>query len=490
MHNIDEFEVDKNSDSLQIFKDIKNKIDIFTDNKEISLLCKQYSNLINGSSYPIKQKVKKIIYSSFNFSKGKFNSKSNNFFIINFSFLKVLSYILLIYFFGMKNKKVKKYDLIIDNVDNYQELDRFKKIISKFESVLIISDNKNILKYKKIEIPSTRINIKKLYPDNSLVKNSLLRFVSFFTRVFLYSIKKKYNLIKIFEAVFLSSIKNSTLFNKYKSDYLLQDRFFKLCPVKNYFFKKSGGKINACTQLHLSEASIMLYADTDVLFTFGDEKFSKEKFSWLGGNIKQSFPVGSSKMESLFYQNKKKLNNIENFDLLIIGINPNNWRRISSKVYEGFKEYLNWLKKFSENYPNLKIINKHHENFRGDKLEKNFLQNTNIKEIIKSPENHNSYDYLEKCKVAVSFGSTMIIEGISLNKKCFYADPNSSLSCFYGNLPNLNQILLKDYKTFEDKILNSLLGNSNIPNPIEKKDEICLKSDEVSDRIYNFLKKF
>ena len=82
----------------------------------------------------------------------------------------------------------------------------------------------------------------------------------------------------------------------------------------------------------------------------------------------------------------------------------------------------------------------------------------------------------------------MIIEGISLNKKCFYADPNSSLSCFYGNLPNLNQILLKDYKTFEDKILNSLLGNSNIPNPIEKKDEICLKSDEVSDRIYNFLK--
>ena len=180
MHNIDEFEVDKNSDSLQIFKDIKNKIDIFTDNKEISLLCKQYSNLINGSSYPIKQKVKKIIYSSFNFSKGKFNSKSNNFFIINFSFLKVLSYILLIYFFGMKNKKVKKYDLIIDNVDNYQELDRFKKIISKFESVLIISDNKNILKYKKIEIPSTRINIKKLYPDNSLVKNSLLRFISFF----------------------------------------------------------------------------------------------------------------------------------------------------------------------------------------------------------------------------------------------------------------------------------------------------------------------
>ena len=98
----------------------------------------------------------------------------------------------------------------------------------------------------------------------------------------------------------------------------------------------------------------MLYADTDVLFTLGDELFSKEKFFSLGGNIKECFPVGSSKMESLFYQNKKKLNNIQNFDLLIIGINPNNWRSVSNKVYEGFKEYLNWLKKFSEKYPNLK----------------------------------------------------------------------------------------------------------------------------------------
>ena len=29
----------------------------------------------------------------------------------------------------------------------------------------------------------------------------------------------------------------------------------------------------------------------------------------------------------------------------------------------------------------------------------------------------------------------MVVEGISLNKKCFYADPKSSLTCFYGDLP-------------------------------------------------------
>ena len=129
----------------------------------------------------------------------------------------------------------------------------------------------------------------------------------------------------------------------------------------------------------------MLYAETDILFTLGDELFSKEKFFSLGGNIKECFPVGSSKW-SFFSIKMKKLNNIQNFDLLIIGINPNNWRSVSNKVYEGFKEYLNWLKKFSAKYPNFKIINKHHENFKGDKLEKTLLNDTNIKEVIKSPD--------------------------------------------------------------------------------------------------------
>ena len=59
-------------------------------------------------------------------------------------------------------------------------------------------------------------------------------------------------------------------------------------PCKK-FYLKNGGKINACTQIHLSEASIMLYAETDVLFTFGDEKFSKEKFSWLGEILNNHF---------------------------------------------------------------------------------------------------------------------------------------------------------------------------------------------------------
>ena len=82
----------------------------------------------------------------------------------------------------------------------------------------------------------------------------------------------------------------------------------------------------------------MLYADTDVLFTFGDEKFSKEKFSWLGGNIKQSFPVGSSKMESLFYQNKKKLNNKTN--VLYQSLSKYDYKQNLEKYWNVIKKHI------------------------------------------------------------------------------------------------------------------------------------------------------
>ena len=45
-----------------------------------------------------------------------------------------------------------------------------------------------------------------------------------------------------------------------------------------------------------------------------------------------------------------------------------------------------------------------------------------------------------------------------------------------------------DCVKFEETILNTLQGNSNILNSTKEKDKICLKSDEVSERIYNFLK--
>ena len=67
MENIIDFEVDKNSDSYKIFKDIKKAIDTFSDYREISLLCSDFSNLTNCSSSAIKLKLKN--YYMFNFQR-------------------------------------------------------------------------------------------------------------------------------------------------------------------------------------------------------------------------------------------------------------------------------------------------------------------------------------------------------------------------------------------------------------------------------------
>ena len=44
-------------------------------------------------------------------------------------------------------------------------------------------------------------------------------------------------------------------------------------------------------------------------------------------------------------------------------------------------------------------------------------------------ENVNSYHFLIKSKLVLSFGSTMILEGLSLGKPCFL-DPEFSNSAF------------------------------------------------------------
>ena len=52
----------------------------------------------------------------------------------------------------------------------------------------------------------------------------------------------------------------------------MQDRFYINCPIKNFFFKKNGGKKIISCQNHLAESGICFYSDIDLLFSFGNEK--------------------------------------------------------------------------------------------------------------------------------------------------------------------------------------------------------------------------
>ncbi|MDC1096233.1 hypothetical protein OAS47_02815 [Pelagibacteraceae bacterium] len=488
MNNISKFQVNKSNDSLEIFNEIKKFIDKYSQQPELSTFFQNFSKLTDCPQNILELKFKKIIYHSFNFHKGNFNCETNKLKIF-LSFLKSLVFFFLLFFFGKSKKSQKKYDLIIDDIDDNQEIDRYKNLITKFKNVLVVCNNISVFKYLE-NIPVSKIISNKQMPNKSFIKGKLLKYLNFFISLLIISLKNKYNLISIFNVMFLSFIKNNTLYSQHHSKFLLQDRVYKLCPIRNYIFKKNGGEITSCTQIHLAEASLCFYIDCDILFTFGNEKYTKKKFLDFGGRIKTFHPIGSYQMESLFFNKKNAdINLIDDFDLLVIGINPIGWRHVSDNVLKGFVEYLEWIKKISIKYPNLKIIYKHHTTFEGDPVEENILKDSNITKVVEPRGNLNSYHYLNKSKVAISFGSTMILEGISNKKKCFFIDPNSYASCFYGNLFNLKKVVISDYEKFEEIILQSIKGTKS-NNEVNDIDTICLESSRSSERLYNFFSKY
>ena len=145
---------------------------------------------------------------------------------------------------------------------------------------------------------------------------------------------------------------------------------------------------------------------------------TKKKMEIFGGKVKSTFPVGSLSMELNFYRKKNEPELLKDIDLLIIGINPSHWIEISDRIFENYYLYLNWIKRFSEENRNLNIVYKHHETFIGDPLEKEILNDTNIKIVSKDPYNK-TYSYLNKAKTNISYGSSMVLESFGLNKKVF-----------------------------------------------------------------------
>ena len=186
--------------------------------------------------------------------------------------------------------------------------------------------------------------------------------MSFILETFIFSLKEKQNFF-FYKKIFLSVLKNESIFNQYTSDNMIYDRFYKSCSIKNHIFKKNGGKSNFCAQYHLVEAGISLFNDIDIFLTFGEEKNSENKIRVFGGNVKKSIAVGSLSMESEFFSNKTK-NELPEIDLLIIGINPSHWIKVSEQIAKDYYEYLRWIILFEKENPKLNIIYKHHSSLK------------------------------------------------------------------------------------------------------------------------------
>ena len=267
----------------------------------------------------------------------------------------------------------------------------------------------------------------------------------------------------------------------------MEDRFYNTCSIRNYYFKKFGGILTSTPQKNILETCISYYIDTDIFFSLAEEKYSGQRIKILGGNIKKTIPVGSFFLEHDWYSRKRDHKSIPKIDILFMGMNPNDWLYINNENYYNY-EHLNrsWIKKISLQYPKLNIKIKHHANFAGSEYENNFFKNTNV-EILENKSINFSYGYMNNSKIIFSFGSTTTLEAISMHKAGYFIDPFGRGKNFYYGLKNLDKIRIKNYSQLNRIIKENLflLKKVNL-----KKKEYCLKSDNVSNRVFKFYKNY
>ena len=479
MIKLTDLQLDKNDDSNNIYLKLKEFIDNYCNQDHNQILIKKFSKILNISESAINLKFKRCLYNDFDPPLRKFKK---NFKVIRLlkNFLLFTCITIFVKIFGKKKFKKKYYDLMIDEVDNLRQLNKFNKLLNKFDKVLISTKNKEVFKQcknRKIDV----IKNNRILPSKNYLENNFFNLIFFFFKILKLSMKAKENYFDIYFIILLSLIKNESFFYQVYPKIILQDRFYINCSIKNFVFKKNGGKKTICCQYHIAESGICFYADFDILFSFGEEQNSIKKLKTFGSNVEKSIPVGSLQMESEYYNFKEYKQNLEDTDLLIIGINPSHAMQISKKVFDSYYIFLNWIVKFESLNPHIRITYKHHTNYKGDKIENEIFKNSKIK-ILKAG---NTYQYLKKCKFVISNCSSMILEALSIEKNCFYVDPNNSLSTYFSYHEFDKNLILDNYNDFNQKMLSSMKNGSQ--NKVNQ-DRICLNSKNVSENIYKNIK--
>ena len=99
---------------------------------------------------------------------------------------------------------------------------------------------------------------------------------------------------------------------------------------------------------------------------------------------------------------------------------------------------------------------------------------------------NSTYAWAFKSKINLSFGSTMVLELNGNGKEAYFIDPDGRNYQWYYGIRNLEKYRIKTYETLKKIIEN----NDNKKNKLnfENNDFLCIKSDNTSKNIANFLK--
>ena len=157
------FKLDRsNPDSFKVIKELKLFLDGFVNQKEFNYLTTFLSDKLELKQSILNLKIKKYLLTKFNYKSNKFYSFSNPFNII----LDLIIFLLLYFrisFFGKKNKEIKT-EVLLTNVDFYDEVEKFKNVLAKASSSTILFN-------KDVYFKDTKKNIKDEYLKENLIVN-------------------------------------------------------------------------------------------------------------------------------------------------------------------------------------------------------------------------------------------------------------------------------------------------------------------------------
>ncbi len=483
---------------------MKDFIEEFVNENYINSNLLELSEILNIPINNLKDKSKQLLLNKFNFKKGKFNLNNSKFKIFSDYLIFIfLTFSQLLNTKIFKKKEKEKIDLMLDNVTNTDEIYRFKNILEKYENNLIVLKKK--ISYDKISFRKLKIIYKRyFYNSSEFLRGKLRRLLMFGYKIFKLSFKKKFNFFQVINVILNSSIRYQNLFENYDVKFLIHDRSYTTCPIRNFLLKKKCNGTTGFVQVHLAESVISMFNFTDIIFSFGNEVNTKDKIKKLGGQVSSSFAVGSLKAEHLISNKIDNTNSKFSSDILIIGVNVADWFFISKTTSRAYLNFLDYIKKLSFTFPNKRIIYKHHANFRWDSYEENLLKKTNVKIFIENNEIKNkneylkkivlkkklnffnykssskkdtkfdgyfsgSYNFIKNAKFVISFSSTMILEAEILNKPAYFINPEGVESTFFQELNYLNEKIITNFEDLENKILD----NEKISKM--ESDNICIK---------------
>ena len=452
----EKIQIDRDKNTNEILSQFENEVNKKILKKEFIELLISISNIYNIPLNILKMKSKQITLNDYNFEKNNFRNLCAYSKIYFYYIISVFS-LFIFNLFKTNYKFEKKFDLILPDIEHIDQILRFEKLFQE-KNIFCILKNSKIKKKIIKSLPNSKfygmgLGIIKFDKENFLDNKKIIKVLH---NTYQISKKNKVNYFFLVSIILLSIFRNATIFKVIKSKYLLIDRFYSSCKIRDFYFKKNGGKFSISTQKSLLETSLIKYSAFDVLFTLGEEKIINKKLT-NHAEISRNYPIGS-----FFYEYRNKLNKISKkeeyeFDIVFLGINYTRSIFISNKVIDGYFEALNWLKQYSQKNPQLKIIVKHHDKSKVTDRERKIFKNSNVKFSETSKFYGESYDYCYNSKIVCSFGSALLLESAIFKKNIFFLNPNNSNKDFF-EVQKFEKIQIKNYDDMEKKFSNIFIG--------------------------------